>query len=60
MSQELAIIMIVPVFRGREGSPENLVPQAQLVPKVLEGRVVSWASQDPRETRETWAHLDHL
>lgn len=48
------------VFRDPEGSLENLVLQAQLVMKVLEGRVVSWAFRDPRETRETRVHLDHL
>lgn len=48
------------VRRDSEGSLESLVPQVRSVLKVLEGRVVSWASQDPRETRETWVHLDHL
>lgn len=48
------------VFRDREGSLESLVLRVQLVLKVPEGRVVSWASQDPRETRETLVHLDHL
>lgn len=46
--------------RDPEGSLESPVLQAQLVPKVPEERVVSWASQDPRGTRETWVHLDHL
>lgn len=47
-------------FRDPEGSLESLVLQAHLALKVLEGRVVSWASLDPRETRETWVHPDHL
>lgn len=47
-------------FRAPEESLENLVPQAQQVLKVPEEKVASWASQDPRETGETWVHPDHL
>lgn len=49
--------MVKWVFRDPEGSLEITVLQAQPVLTVPEGRMVSWASRDPRET---WVHLDHL
>lgn len=46
--------------RVHEENQENMDPLALPDQRGHEEREASWASLGQKETRETWAHLDHL
>lgn len=47
-------------FRDHEGRQESKVLQVNLGQKAPGGKLASWDTQDTKEKREIWVHLDHL